>query len=88
MRRGQIRDDDLLKNLVLPMKKGVFVTSVMDCCHSGTVLDLPYNFKADGEHDSMEEEANYDFDVVTSLLEALGVNSSIANVVSGCCVIS
>jgi len=88
MRRGQIRDDDLLKNLVLPMKKGVFVTSVMDCCHSGTVLDLPYNFKADGEHDSMEEEVNYDFDVVTSLLEALGVNSSIANVVSGCCVIS
>ena len=88
MRRGQIRDDDLLKNLVLPMKKGVFVTSVMDCCHSGTVLDLPYNFKADGEHDSMEEELNYDFDVVTSLLEALGLNSSIANVVSGCCVIS
>jgi len=88
MRRGQIRDDDLLKNLVLPMKKGVFVTSVMDCCHSGTVLDLPYNFKADGEHDSMEEELNYDFDVVTSLLEALGVNSSIVNVVSGCCVIS
>ena len=54
-RRGQIRDDDLLKHLVLPMKAGVFVTSVMDCCHSGTVLDLPYNFKADGEEEGMHD---------------------------------
>jgi hypothetical protein len=53
---GMIRDDDLLKYVVEPMQAGVFVTSVMDCCHSGTVLDLPYQFKADGKHDSMEEK--------------------------------
>ena len=34
---GQIRDDDLLRTLVVPMGEGVFVTSIMDCCHSGTV---------------------------------------------------
>jgi len=58
---GRIRDDDLLKNLVMKFKSGVFVTSIMDCCHSGTVLDLPYKFKADGNSGEMESDENYDF---------------------------
>ena len=58
---GQIRDDDLLKNLVIPMARGVFVTSIMDCCHSGTVLDLPFNFKADGEQSEMTGNEDFDF---------------------------
>ncbi|KAL7573324.1 hypothetical protein ACA910_011687 [Epithemia clementina (nom. ined.)] len=44
---GQIVDDDILKILVKPMKAGVTMTVLMDCCHSGTVLDLPYRFSAD-----------------------------------------
>ena len=30
---GQIRDDDLLKILVHPMREGVTMTCLMDCCH-------------------------------------------------------
>jgi hypothetical protein len=50
---GQIRDDDLYDILVAPMKKGVFATCIMDCCHSGTVLDLPFTFAADGKQQEM-----------------------------------
>lgn len=38
---SQIRDDDVFTTLIGPMPKGVVMTSVFDCCHSGTVLDLP-----------------------------------------------
>mmetsp|Transcript_6831 Transcript_6831/g.13341 ORF Transcript_6831/g.13341 Transcript_6831/m.13341 type:complete len:351 (-) Transcript_6831:1263-2315(-) len=47
-RAGQIRDDDIFNTLIGPMPKGVTLTCIMDCCHSGTVLELPYVFKADG----------------------------------------
>ncbi|KAL7535546.1 hypothetical protein ACHAWF_005197, partial [Thalassiosira exigua] len=42
---GQIRDFDLFNQFVRPMRGGVKVTCLMDCCHSGSVLDLPYSFK-------------------------------------------
>lgn len=59
-RSGQITDDELFRDLVKPMPKGVLMTSLMDCCHSGTVLDLPYRFTADG--DVMQRMPNFDFD--------------------------
>lgn len=43
-RSGQIRDFSLFNHFVKPMAAGVTVTCVMDCCHSGAVLDLPYSF--------------------------------------------
>lgn len=42
---GQIRDFSLFNHFVKPMAEGVTVTCVMDCCHSGSVLDLPYTYK-------------------------------------------
>lgn len=57
-RAGQIRDDDLFKILVHPMAAGVTVTCLMDCCHSGTVLDLPYRFTADGDVMQENNKAN------------------------------
>ncbi|CAM9441282.1 unnamed protein product [Ectocarpus fasciculatus] len=44
---GHIKDDELLAELVLPLPEGVVLSVVMDCCHSGSILDLPYTFDAD-----------------------------------------
>jgi len=55
---GHIVDDDILKILVKPMRKGVHTTVIMDCCHSGTVLDLPYKFGATDRAMSREEGFN------------------------------
>ena len=48
-----IRDDDLYDILVKGCPDGVHVVSLMDCCHSGTIMDLPYIFKADGAQTEM-----------------------------------
>lgn len=42
---GQIRDDDLYQYLVSGLSEGVHLVALMDCCHSGSVLDLPYKYK-------------------------------------------
>ena len=66
---GQLRDDDVFSSLVGPMKKGVHLTCIMDCCHSGTVLDLPYVFIADGEHDSMSIPPDFNFGALEGLFK-------------------
>ncbi len=42
---GVISDDDIFGNLISKVPKGVNLTMFMDCCHSGTVADLEWNFE-------------------------------------------
>lgn len=44
-----IIDDDLRKMLVDPLPSGVKLTCLFDCCHSGTGLDLRYNYQFYGQ---------------------------------------
>eukprot|EP00239_Pterosperma_sp_CCMP1384_P009610 CAMPEP_0197862258 /NCGR_PEP_ID=MMETSP1438-20131217/38905_1 /TAXON_ID=1461541 /ORGANISM="Pterosperma sp., Strain CCMP1384" /LENGTH=437 /DNA_ID=CAMNT_0043479767 /DNA_START=315 /DNA_END=1628 /DNA_ORIENTATION=+ len=41
---GQITDDEIFMHLVWPLPSGVRLTAVMDCCHSGTGMDLPFSW--------------------------------------------
>ena len=71
---GQITDDQLYKMLIKPLPPGVLLTCVMDCCHSGTSIDLPFvhvlhtdeGEVQDGDHFDgfVEREAHEEFVVV------------------------
>ena len=88
---GEICDDDLLEDLAMKFRSGIFVTSMMDCYHSGTVLDLPYDFKANGSSTGMEGNENYDFDKMEDLIGATvatGAAGMAAATMGECCKIS
>lgn len=49
---GFITDDWLLTNLVLKVPSGVSLWAVTDCCHSGTLLDLKFNYRCNPQYKS------------------------------------
>lgn len=62
---GVIRDDDLYEILIADLADGVHMVSLMDCCHSGTILDLPYIFKGDGQMQEVSESWDLDTSMLT-----------------------
>ena len=44
--RGVITDDWIFNNVISRIPDGVNMWGFMDCCHSGTLLDLKYNYKS------------------------------------------
>jgi len=81
---GQIRDDMLFKEFVGRLREGVFATSIMDCCHSGSVLDLPFVFVADGESDEMRASEDFDFAPLLSLAQQLMKDPQVTALCGGC----
>lgn len=47
-RAGQIVDDELNAMMVRPLQHGVILHALIDACHSGTAMDLPYRAKYNG----------------------------------------
>lgn len=45
---GIIVDDDINRIMVQPLPQGCRLTAVLDCCHSGTLLDLPFIYDSRG----------------------------------------
>lgn len=55
-KKGMITDDQVSNMLVRPLPSGVRLTAVLDCCHSGTGMDLPFSWSMRSK--SWEEETN------------------------------
>lgn len=43
---GMISDDWLFENFISKVPKGVNLWVLMDCCHSGTIVDLRHNYES------------------------------------------
>ncbi|KAJ1551592.1 Ca(2+)-dependent cysteine protease [Nowakowskiella sp. JEL0078] len=48
---GQITDDEIHGLIAKPLPAGCRLMSIFDCCHSGSILDLPYTYLTDGNLD-------------------------------------
>jgi uncharacterized caspase-like protein len=46
---GIIRDTLVFKTLLAPMRKGVTMTCILDSCHTGVMVDLPYLWTTKGD---------------------------------------
>lgn len=55
---GQIIDDILWDLMVKPLPSGVRLTAIMDCCHSGTGMDLPFTLQINGGRNKWVEDTN------------------------------
>lgn len=55
MTKGDIVDDEIFRILLVPLPRGLQLTAFVDCCHSGTVFDLPFEFIGDSKYESGNE---------------------------------
>lgn len=46
--RGMIVDDEINETIVRPLPRGAKLHAIIDACHSGTMLDLPFLCRMNG----------------------------------------
>ncbi|KAG0353666.1 Ca(2+)-dependent cysteine protease [Gamsiella multidivaricata] len=65
-RAGTIIDDTMHDIMIRPLPPGCRLTAIMDCCHSGSALDLPFIYSTTGQL----KETNVLSDVGSGVLNA------------------
>ncbi|KAJ3071908.1 hypothetical protein HDU98_004622 [Podochytrium sp. JEL0797] len=77
---GQIDSTRLHQCLVSALPPGVRITVIMDCCHSGTMMELPYTYRPDangqmGAVELVKRGLNLALDAQRLLVGGYGLNS-------------
>jgi len=80
---GYILDDDLFLTIVKPLPHGCRLTAVMDCCHSGTGLDLPFGLK--GTHNSKNFLTRQRSTTMVPITSVIKKSDGDVILFSGCC---
>ena len=55
---GLIMDDVIKSTIVDPLPMGARLTALMDCCHSGSMFDLPYVFTSSKDNITQARQGN------------------------------
>ncbi|QSL64404.1 hypothetical protein MERGE_001705 [Pneumocystis wakefieldiae] len=82
-RAGYITDDQMHSILVRPLPPGCRLTAIFDCCHSGSILDLPFTYSTEGklkEQNLISDSANRILREGPSARNMMGITSSIFKV--------
>lgn len=72
---GMIRDTLVFKTLLAPMRRGVTMTCILDCCHTGVMVDLPYLWTTKG--DKGEAAPKVSIDILSPTLRLVKTFSSL-----------
>ncbi|KAI9344412.1 peptidase C14, caspase domain-containing protein [Obelidium mucronatum] len=54
---GEIIDDEVHRILCQSLPQGAYILSIFDCCHSGTMMDLPFTYILD-KNDQVQQIDN------------------------------
>ncbi|KAG5438297.1 hypothetical protein PCANB_002785 [Pneumocystis canis] len=77
---GYITDDIIHSILVKPLPPGCRLTAIFDCCHSGSIMDLPFTYSTEGklkEQNLLSDAANKFLREGPSTRGIMGITSSI-----------
>ena len=68
--------------MIKPLPKGCLLTGLADCCHSGTMFDLPYTYSCNGKVEDVKDidENNEQIDKEYLSNEIYKKNSKIENI--------
>lgn len=56
---GMIRDDELFEDFICELSHDVKLVMTTDCCHSGSIMDLPYKWDTSGGYELQQKKLSH-----------------------------
>ena len=69
---GMLRDDELFESFICILNHDVKLVMTTDCCHSGTIMDLPYKWNVDGSYEMQQKISSSKLDALADVVMISG----------------